>query len=237
MRQLHPNSLLTTLDQQGFTIAEQIFPAEDLHALSNLLAPLHDCYGERSLFARFPLLSQQLQHSTFLALLAQVQLQDTPVVRSLYFDKPPSQNWQVPWHQDRVIAVAEKCDLDGFRHWTKKDGFWQVEPPLALLQSITIVRIALDAADGDNGALQVVPASHMLGAVQQSDIATLTQQRTAQCDTRAGDVVVMKQLLLHRSDKSRSARPRRILHLEFCAADLPAPLRWSECTFLHSRSA
>jgi len=51
-------------------------------------------------------------------------------VRAVAFDKSPSSNWALPWHQDRVIAVQERHVVDGFVNWTKKDGGWHCEPPL-----------------------------------------------------------------------------------------------------------
>lgn len=38
--------------------------------------------------------------------------------RVVTFDKSETANWGVPWHQDRVIAVQERHDVDGFENWS-----------------------------------------------------------------------------------------------------------------------
>jgi hypothetical protein len=40
--------------------------------------------------------------------------------------------------------------------------------------------------------------------------------------------MLMKPLLLHASSRSTSARPRRVVHLKFSAAELPEGLAWRE---------
>lgn len=48
------------------------------------------------------------------------------------------------------------------------------------------------------------------------------------CAVPAGGVMLMRPLLLHASHRSTSARPRRVVHLEFSAQELPAGLSWRE---------
>lgn len=53
--------------------------------------------------------------------------------RMVGFSKSQAGNWGVPWHQDRVIAVAARHEVAGFENWSKKAGVWHCEPPLAVL--------------------------------------------------------------------------------------------------------
>jgi hypothetical protein len=41
-----------------------------------------------------------------------------------------------------------------------------------------------------------------------------------------GDAILMRPLLLHASSPSEEPTHRRVLHIEYCAATLPEPLRW-----------
>ena len=68
-------------------------------------------------------------------------------VRVLAFDKTSGTNWGLPWHQDRVIAVAEKHDVSGFGSWSVKDGVPHAEPPLPVLQAMFSLRLHLDPCD------------------------------------------------------------------------------------------
>ncbi len=45
---------------------------------------------------------------------------DNFVVKSIYFDKPASSNWYVPYHQDLTISVDKKLELENFGPWTSR---------------------------------------------------------------------------------------------------------------------
>ncbi|MGI4865290.1 MAG: phytanoyl-CoA dioxygenase family protein [Janthinobacterium lividum] len=85
----------------------------------------------------------------------------------------------------------------------------------------------LDDCDATNGALKVVPGSHQRGVVPAETIATQTAT-AAVCAVPAGGAMLMKPLLLHASNRSTSDRSRRVIHLEFSAAELPEGLAWRE---------
>jgi hypothetical protein len=46
------------------------------------------------------------------------------LVRVVWFTKDSQSNWGVPWHQDRIIAVAERHEVAGFTNWSQKRGVW-----------------------------------------------------------------------------------------------------------------
>lgn len=48
------------------------------------------------------------------------------LVRAIYFDKSPGNNWFVTWHQDRTVAVSERFEEEGWRSWSIKAGVWHV---------------------------------------------------------------------------------------------------------------
>jgi ectoine hydroxylase-related dioxygenase (phytanoyl-CoA dioxygenase family) len=151
------------------------------------------------------------------------------LVRSILFSKSQETNWQVAWHQDLAIAVRERADYDGFVSWSLKDGIVHVQPPEHVLERMLTVRIHLDPADESNGALWVVPASHRLGRVRASDAASVAMQMGQHvCAVKACDALLFKPLILHASRKATSTTPRRVVHFEFAAFDLPSPLQWSE---------
>ena len=150
-------------------------------------------------------------------------------VRAILFDKTPGTNWKVPWHQDLAVALAEKRDVDGFHRWSVKDGVPHAHAPVGLLERMITLRLHLDDCPADNGALRVLPGSHLHGQLSAADI-TEWRQRVPEvvCELPAGGVLLMRPLLLHAS--SASARPghRRVLHLEYACDDLPGGLLWAE---------
>lgn len=148
-------------------------------------------------------------------------------VRVLLFDKTPQTNWSVAWHQDRVVAVRERVQLSGFGPWSVKDGVPHVEPPVAILDGMVTLRLHLDDCGIDNAPLKIALGSHRLGLVPAVRAASEAERLPiAVCEARAGDIWACSTLVLHTSERSRSAGHRRVLHVDFAAGDLPRPLHW-----------
>lgn len=95
----------------------------------------------------------------------QALLPNAKPVRVVAFDKTPQQNWGVPWHQDRVIAVKARHDVPGYHNWSQKCGVWHCEAPSAALGQMLFVRLLLDPTDAGNGAMEIAVGSHPAGAV------------------------------------------------------------------------
>lgn len=154
-------------------------------------------------------------------------LTDIRLTRVVWFSKGAQTNWGVPWHQDRVIAVAERHDLPGFSNWSLKSGIWHCEPPLALFATMRFVRVHLDDCDAKNGAMEIARGSEAEGLVPEGQATTVAARHpTELCAAERGDIQVLPMLVLHRSRPAETHAPRRALRLDYALADLPAPLRW-----------
>ena len=163
-----------------------------------------------------------------LAMLARQLLPGARPVRFLIFNKSGSLNWQVPWHQDRVVAVEDKHAVEGFENWTKKAGVWHVEPPTQLLQGMMFARVHLDDANEENGCLELALGTHRNGLVHAGNASTLALSSPQEiCCARRGDVLFVKALVLHRSVASKHMTDRRTLRIDYCAEELPSPLDWA----------
>ena len=153
-------------------------------------------------------------------------------IRSIYFDKSPASNWLVPWHQDLSIATRCQVGLPGYETWSRKDGVPHVQPPVEVLEAMATVRLHLDDCDESNGALRVIPASHRQGRLAASRISEIRSREVdVLCLARAGDVLLMRPLLLHSSNRSLSPSRRRVVHLEYTSYRLPGELQWAEGIF------
>jgi ectoine hydroxylase-related dioxygenase (phytanoyl-CoA dioxygenase family) len=151
------------------------------------------------------------------------------VRKATLFDKTPGANWKVPWHQDLTIAVAERQEAEGFTAWSVKEGVQHVQPPAEILEQVLAIRVHLDYAGPDNGALRVIPGSHRQGRLSDEALASLRAEIPEEiCTVAAGDLHLYYPLLLHASSASQNAGHRRVLHLEYSAAKLPAGLAWFE---------
>jgi ectoine hydroxylase-related dioxygenase (phytanoyl-CoA dioxygenase family) len=149
------------------------------------------------------------------------------VVKSIYFDKPENSNWFVAYHQDLTISVDKKVNREGFGPWTIKQDQFAVQPPLDILQSNFTFRIHLDDTDENNGALKVVPGSHLKG-IYRPETIDWTIEKEAICNVGKGGVMFMKPLLLHASGRTTNNHKRRVIHIECSKNRLPDGMKWSE---------
>ncbi len=147
--------------------------------------------------------------------------------KATFFDKNSDTNWLVAWHQDISIPVARRLDIKGWRGWSTKDHVQYVQPPDNILSSLVALRLHLDPCEKDNGPLKVLVGSHVLGKIRQAEIAAQTANFPQHVVIGGmGSALLMRPLLVHASSKSVSSDRRRVLHLEFAAADLPDRLEW-----------
>lgn len=222
------DTILETYRERGSVIVEYALGAADLLRMDEAFAPRPTGAGARHDALDPDLLSWLAAHPVLVRLASELTgARDATahLVRAVAFDKSPDANWFVPWHQDRTIAVRAKANAPGFWSWTRKDGIDHVEPPVAVLERMVTLRIHLDACCEDNGPLEVIPGSHRHGRLDKAAIATLLERAEGLlCLAVRGDILAMSPLTVHRSQRARRPGRRRVLHLDWAACDLPAPL-------------
>lgn len=186
-------------------------------------------YGSRNLLSDCPAVVT-LAHSRALKELLLPVLGPTAFpVRALFFDKLAGANWQVGWHQDLSIALAERVEVPGFTGWSVKQGVTHAQPPASVLENMLTLRVHLDDCDADNGPLRVLRGSHRHGRLNDEQIECWQQTGEAvTCLVPRGGVLLMRPLLLHSSSPAKNPRHRRVIHLEYTTDLLPAGLRWFE---------
>jgi hypothetical protein len=211
----------------GFSLISAVISSAERQNLVSLLGPVSGA-GRRGLLAMPAIAS--LARSPKLLNLARPHLSSKAFpVRAIYFDKSPEANWLVSWHQDLTLALRNRAEAPGFGPWSIKDGIPHVQPPVELLQEMLTIRLHLDDADESNGALRVLPGSHLFGRLSSERILELrSQQLDFICRVAAGDALLMRPLLLHASSRSISTQHRRVLHIEYAAFTLPNNLQWNE---------
>ncbi len=152
---------------------------------------------------------------------------DARPVRAILFDKTPSANWSLAWHQDRVVAVRERVEVEGFGPWTRKHGAIHVAPPFEVLAGMLTIRIHLDAVPETNAPLLIAPGSHLLGKIPETEVSGVVAQcGVAACLAAAGDAWTYATPILHASEKAVIAAHRRVLQVDYAVGDLPGGLEW-----------
>jgi ectoine hydroxylase-related dioxygenase (phytanoyl-CoA dioxygenase family) len=149
-------------------------------------------------------------------------------VRGILFNKTPDSNWKVVWHQDRTIAVRERRDTPNFGPWSVKAGVTHVQPPARVMAKMLAIRLHLDESHESNGPLRVVPGFHAVGCLSAEALATWRQRPSVVCTVPRGGALLIRPLMVHASSSSSKPEPRRVIHLEFAADELPNGLEWHD---------
>lgn len=145
-----------------------------------------------------------MQKPIFREICAHIYGNETPIAafRAMFMNKPASAGTLLPWHQDR---------------WSNLD-----RDPLITTWT------ALDPATVENGCVEVIVGSHKWGLLNPdhpSGFVTPEQGEKAMAENGTrflemapGEVVLMHNWLLHRSDKNHSAQSRRAFSVCYMAA-------------------
>jgi ectoine hydroxylase-related dioxygenase (phytanoyl-CoA dioxygenase family) len=147
-------------------------------------------------------------------------------VKGTFFNKTLESNWKVAWHQDLTIMVRKRKEVAGFGPWTVKEGIVHVQPTTEVLSGILAIRLHLDESGPDNGPLRVLPGSHKQGRLSAEKVAGWQKAKSVAGTVPCGGALLMRPLLLHASSAGFVPKPRRVIHLEFTADELPDGLEW-----------
>jgi ectoine hydroxylase-related dioxygenase (phytanoyl-CoA dioxygenase family) len=231
-----PIGYATSFHRDGYFICDGVFVAQEVEELRREIAAIpngvevrrkRSVYGVRNLLEICPAVR---------ALAAQPQIRKfvTPIigghafaVRAVFFDKGADANWSLCWHQDNVISVTRRVELPGYVGWSQKAGVWQVQPPSEVMGSMVAVRVHLDDCGANAGPLRVLPGSHRFGWLDDRLDEWKSRVPEVVCTVQCGGVVTMCPLTFHASARSECDGRRRIIHIEYAAAELPDGLDWN----------
>jgi ectoine hydroxylase-related dioxygenase (phytanoyl-CoA dioxygenase family) len=233
---------LAALDRDGFLIIPGVLGPAESRALTDAFEAAvaaetpgqarraGSVYGLRNVLSDVPKARHVAASPAVRALVEPVLGRDCFAVRGILFDKTPDANWKVIWHQDMSIAVRARHDVPGWGPWSEKAGVPHVQPPACVLERMLAVRLHLDPCGPENGPLRVLPGTHTLGRLSPAEISRLRAERDGViCAVEQGGALLMRPLLLHASSAAQLPERRRVLHIEYAAADpLPGGLEWYE---------
>ena len=232
-----PFDLKEKIARNGFAMVENIFNEEELNDLLLTITKTegsgpsfrktNNLFAIRQFFKEVPPIISKIFNYNLRTVITETFGDDYFAIKSIYFDKPADSNWFVAWHQDLTIAVDNRLDLPGFGPWTIKNNQFAVQPPLHLLEDNFTIRLHLDDTDEKNGALKVIPGSHLKGIYRTQHIDWSSEKETT-CRVNRGGIMFMKPLLLHSSHRTVNRQPRRVIHIEFSKCILPPGINWAE---------
>jgi ectoine hydroxylase-related dioxygenase (phytanoyl-CoA dioxygenase family) len=219
------------VEQDGFTLVEGVFAEDEVSNLRNIVKAETTTAtgrgGVRNLLD-IPEMCKLAQSVALRMLVDPVLGPEARIVRGILFDKTNGANWKVPWHQDVTIAVSHRFDVAGYGPWSMKAGVLHVQPPAEILQEMLSVRLHLDDCPEENGALRVIPGSHLKGKLPADFMKNSSEgKRAVVCAMKSGGVLLMRPLLLHASSAATSPAHRRVIHFDYASANLPSGLGWA----------
>lgn len=221
-------------EKNGYHLVENALDENEVGSLIKELSIFDNeinNYGVRDLMNKVPAIRKLATSSPLLEMAIEILGKSAKPVRTVYFDKVPTANWNVAWHQDTSIAVKEKHNVPGFGPWSEKQGVTHVEPPEEYLAQTLTLRVHLDNANTDSGVLRVIPGTHKDGRINSKKLIEIVEKletHIIECNASPGDILLMCPLLFHSSRKATNPSHRRIIHVEYSAKTLPEPLEWYE---------
>lgn len=208
------------VEQRGFSILPDMFSQ---HEMEKLIHEIERSGLRRSKAGiRHALKNdgiRNLAHDPRLLSLAWAIFGREPIpFRATLFDKSRRANWLVVWHQDTALPIQKRHDTQGWGPWSVKDGITYAHAPASALREVLALRIHLDESNAENGPLRVLPGTHVKGILTDDDLERLAEEiAPVECLVPQCGVLAMRPLAVHASSKSRSERPRRVVHIEYAA--------------------
>jgi ectoine hydroxylase-related dioxygenase (phytanoyl-CoA dioxygenase family) len=213
----------------GFAILPALFSHEYLDELLQEIgesAPRRSRAGIRHALSLSPVMAMA-REPQMIELARQVLGSEAFPFRATLFDKSPTANWLVVWHQDTALPLRERIDQPGWGPWSIKEGVNYAHAPATALSHVLALRVSCDDSTVENGPLRVLPGTHTLGVLSDDSLHDLsTRIAPVDCVTPKGGVVAMGPLIVHASSKSQIEMPRRVLHIEYAASEsIVSPLQ------------
>jgi len=206
----------------GFAIIPALFSHEYLDQLLQQIdesAPRRSRAGVRHALSLSPVTAVACEPQ-MIELAREVLGSEAFPFRATLFDKSPTANWLVVWHQDTALPLRERIDQSGWGPWSVKEGIDYAHAPSTALSQVLALRVSCDDSTLVNGPLRVLPGTHTLGVLTDDSIHELAAQITpVDCVAPKGGVVAMRPLVVHASSKSQTEMPRRVLHIEYAASE------------------
>lgn len=213
----------TTLNGNGsgYAIVDDVIGGNEVRALLDTLGStdlLRSRAGARHLMGH-PAVREVARDVRLMTIARSFLGRDAVPYRATLFDKTPSRNWLVVWHQDTALPLERRRDKPGWGPWSVKARITYAHAPSRALSTVVALRLHFDDSAADNGPLRVIPGTHVLGVLSDAEIAeAVRRHEPVDCLVAAGGIVAMRPLILHASSKTTSTHPRRVLHIEYAVS-------------------
>lgn len=213
-------TLTAQVEEDGFAIVRDVLNGPEAVSLREELKEANlprSRAGIRHVLNQ-PGVSRFANDSRVLRVVRNILSENAIPFRATLFDKSPTSNWLVMWHQDTALPLTTKDEAEGWGPWSVKDGVTYAHAPARALEQVLAVRLHLDDSNLGNGPLRILPGTHKAGVLTDQEIQDFSEKiRSIDCPVSLGGVLLMRPLIVHSSSKSTVSQPRRVLHIEYAA--------------------
>jgi ectoine hydroxylase-related dioxygenase (phytanoyl-CoA dioxygenase family) len=218
-------SWLEPIQKQGFAVIPEILTPNEVDELLDEFGRVdlpHSRAGVRHAM-KIPTVATVARAARLMEMVQETLGRNVFPFRATLFDKSPTANWLVVWHQDTALPLQERREVPGWGPWSVKDDVIYAHAPERTLSQVLALRLHLDDSTAENGPLRVLPGTHTLGVLTDEALHDLSTRIVAvDCVVPRGGVLAMRPLIVHASSKSQSDAPRRVLHIEYAASSVTA---------------
>ena len=204
----------------GYAILPNIFPHNEISEVADVISQSQlkrSRAGARHILS-VPAVSKVAEDLRLLSIAGEVLGQAAIPFRATLFDKSPSSNWLVAWHQDTALPLVKRIEEPGWGPWSIKEGVSYAHAPSEALEQVLALRVHLDDSESANGPLRVIPDTHCYGVLSDSEIQKrASTSQDVECTVARGGVIAMRPLIIHASSKAENDSPRRVLHIEYAS--------------------
>jgi len=220
----------STLNENGFEVIENVYSEREVNEILKLVEfkGIENKFGIREFLVDNPEITEKVFTNRLIEIIERISPNCDKSIKSIYFDKPPSVNWIVNWHQDLTINLKNKKEVEDFKNWRVTDKRTVVQPSREILENIFTIRIHLDDCTKENGALRLIKKSHKSGVIDIKKWMKTKEGEEKICEVKKGGILIMKPLILHSSRRTENRKNRRVIHVEFTDKELPMGLNWKE---------
>jgi ectoine hydroxylase-related dioxygenase (phytanoyl-CoA dioxygenase family) len=216
-----PLNWVELIEEQGFAVIPKVLDRKEVDRLFGELgrADLPRSRAGVRHAMKLPAVAELAGSATLLGIAQQILGGGAFPFRATLFDKSPTANWLVVWHQDTALPLRERRETPGWGPWSVKEGVNYSHAPASALEQVLALRVHLDDSTSENGPLRVLPGTHTRGLLTDVEIHDLSGHiEGVECVVPRGGVLGMRALIVHASSKSQSGDPRRVLHIEYAAS-------------------
>ncbi len=188
-------SWLQSIQEQGFAIMPAILEPNDVDGLLDEFSRVdlpRSRAGVRHAM-RLSAVAKVARSEPLLRIAQEVLGGEAFPFRATLFDKSPTANWLVAWHQDTALPLREHRETPGWGPWSLKDGVNYAHAPASALSQVLALRVHLDDSTAENRPLRVLPETHTLGVLTDETLHDLsTKADPVDCLTLRGGVLAMR---------------------------------------------